>query len=306
MPGGLGPAMRLPASRFFLHHSVTAASNGAAAVRKVAGIGVNRFGRASYSYAVTPDGRIYEMQGNRVGTHTRGYNSTASACVLVGNYENTRISNAQINSVAWLYRTLRSRGWLRSGAPILGHRDVGSTLCPGRHAYSALPTIRARATSGSTPPPSSPSPSPRPSPSPPKGAFMSLSNAEQRELLNRVRKLPNTNQVGLKSIEAGRFVRDEKEPTAIRRVVRAGWKSGDPVVHTDFISSWIEMPQDSPADRFLKMALQSNKRPWRASRLPADIYDHYKELLQRRSNPLTLHQIGLKAIESGRFVRDEK
>lgn len=152
MPGPLGPAMSLPAQVLYLHHSVTTAANGYTAVRQVAQIGVNRFGRASYSYACTPDGVLYEMQGTHIGAHTAGQNSTSLAVVLVGNYETTQISNAQVNAVAWLYRHLISTRRLRDGAPLRGHRDApgASTACPGRTAYNALPTIRAR-TTGSQP-----------------------------------------------------------------------------------------------------------------------------------------------------------
>src|SRR5690554_3856956 len=155
-PGPLSPAkMTRPANEFFLHHSVTAAANGANVVRNVANIGVQRFGRASYSFAITLDGAIYEMQGDNIGAHTANRNSTSFGVVLVGNYDNTQMTNAQINSVAWLYRNLVSRGLLRSGAPIRGHRDVSATACPGRTAYAALAQIRhlVNAGGGSTPPP---------------------------------------------------------------------------------------------------------------------------------------------------------
>jgi hypothetical protein len=155
-PGGLGPAMRLPAQRLFLHHSVTPANPGnAASVRQVASIGVSRFGRSSYSYANTLDGVLWQMQGDNVGVHTAGYNSSSLAVVLVGNYDHTQISNAQVNSVAWLHRYLRSNGRLVSGAPLLGHRDVGATACPGKTAYAALGRIRGLLGSLPAPPPAS-------------------------------------------------------------------------------------------------------------------------------------------------------
>jgi hypothetical protein len=144
MPGPLGVPMRLPAHRLYLHHSVTAASNGHEAVRTVANIGIQRFGRASYSYACTPDGVLYEMQGNRIGAHTAGQNSTSMAVVLVGNYDQIRPSIAQVRAVAWLHHYLTARGWLVIGAPLLGHRDApgASTACPGRHAYAVLGDMR--------------------------------------------------------------------------------------------------------------------------------------------------------------------
>jgi hypothetical protein len=145
MPGRLGPRMRLPAARLYLHHSVTARANGAGAVRHVANIGIQRFGRASYSYACTPDGTLYEMQGDRIGAHVAGQNSTSLGVVLVGNYEVSRPTSAQVHAVPWLYRHLVATGRLRVGAPLLGHRDAprASTACPGRHAYAVLGQMRA-------------------------------------------------------------------------------------------------------------------------------------------------------------------
>src|SRR5690554_7465551 len=98
-PGPLSPAkMTRPANEFFLHHSVTAAANGANVVRNVANIGVQRFGRASYSFAITLDGAIYEMQGDNIGAHTANRNSTSFGVVLVGNYDNTQMRSEEHTS----------------------------------------------------------------------------------------------------------------------------------------------------------------------------------------------------------------
>jgi HAMP domain-containing protein len=180
--------MSLPAQRLYLHHSVTAAANGVSAVKTVANIGIGRFGRSSYSFACTLDGTLYELQGNRIGAHTAGQNSTSLAVCLVGNYETTQITEAQIEAVAWLHGELVRRGWLVRSAPLQGHRNApgASTACPGRTAYAALPKIRARL--GSTP-----------SPTPKEGFLMALTDAEQKELLRLARE--------------DRLGRDEKEIT---------------------------------------------------------------------------------------------
>lgn len=154
MPGPLGPPMRLPARTLYVHHSVTPAADGAGPVRAVAHIGIQRFGRASYSYAVTPDGTVYGMQGGHVGAHTGGQNSTTFGVVLVGNYDVARPTGAQLDAVARLHRRLVADGTLVPAADLLGHRDApgAATACPGLYLYAALPSVRARAAEPTTTP----------------------------------------------------------------------------------------------------------------------------------------------------------
>jgi peptidoglycan hydrolase-like protein with peptidoglycan-binding domain len=139
----LGPAMRLPAREVWLHHSVTQATGDAAAdMRAIERIGVQRFGRYSYSYAVHSNGTVLEGAGLTVGAHTANRNSTSFGIVWIGNYENDQPSGAQINNTAELIRHLVATGRLQGGAPLGGHRDVSATACPGRNAYPRLPEIR--------------------------------------------------------------------------------------------------------------------------------------------------------------------
>lgn len=146
-PGPVGRAMRLPATTLWIHHSVTQARNGVATPRQIANIGINRFGRSSYSYVVTPDGTIYELQGTHVGAHTGGHNSTTLALCFAGNYDRDEPTAAQIAAAGQLHRDLVAQGMLRPGAPIKGHRDASgaSTACPGGNLYAALPRIREAA-----------------------------------------------------------------------------------------------------------------------------------------------------------------
>lgn len=146
MPGPLGHPMPAPASTLYVHHSVTTATDRVAGVRTIANIGINRFGRASYSYVVTLNGTVYEMQGFHVGAHTHGRNSTSLAVCFEGNYENLEPTDAQLRAVAALYRHLVDVGFLRRGATIEGHRDApgAATACPGRRLYARLPDIRSR------------------------------------------------------------------------------------------------------------------------------------------------------------------
>lgn len=149
-----GYSASLPAERVWLHHSVTVApdlrppfDDDDAAVRALEEIGQRRFGWGiSYSFAVTPAGRIY--QGHRidgVGAHTAGQNSTSRAICLVGDYSRTAPTAAQLDAIAWLLREGAARGWWRSPRLSGGHRDVKSTACPGDAAYALIGEINRRA-----------------------------------------------------------------------------------------------------------------------------------------------------------------
>lgn len=171
---GLGPAMRLPAREFYVHHQGGRASSvPAVAMRNIEATGRQRFGRFSYSYVWHPGGggTILEGAGLTVGAHTGGHNSTSLAVCLAGNYDVDPCPDAAVRDIAALIRHLMDTGALVRGAPIRGHRDVKSTACPGRHAYARLPEIRA-AVAGA-----------RPTPPPKPGGFlMALTDAQQKEV----------------------------------------------------------------------------------------------------------------------------
>jgi hypothetical protein len=138
----------------WLHHSVTAPPNTAppydddyAAVRILEQIGQDRFGQGiSYTWLVTPAGLVFEGHGvDRLGAHTAGRNSRARAICFIGNYETAVPTGPQLRSAAWLLQQGRRLGWLTSPRLTGGHRDVSSTACPGRNAYTAIGSINALA-----------------------------------------------------------------------------------------------------------------------------------------------------------------
>jgi N-acetylmuramoyl-L-alanine amidase-like protein len=152
---GFGPAP-LPAREVWLHHSVTAAPNPAppfgdddAAVRLLEDIGQQRFGGGiSYTFAVTPSGRVYEGHGvDRRGAHTGGRNSISRAICLIGNYDVAAPPPAMLDAVVELLREGTVNGWWPAPRLAGGHRDApgASTSCPGRFARAAIPTINERA-----------------------------------------------------------------------------------------------------------------------------------------------------------------
>ena len=141
-----------PVSSVFAHHSMTKApprnatlAQDIAAMRQLEDIGQSRFGGGtSYPYAIFPSGRIFRGLGdNRIGAHTKGYNTTGTAFVLVGNYESGDITPEQRAAAVWLLADLRRRGVITVTAKLRPHSDVSATACPGRNVRNQLFAIDA-------------------------------------------------------------------------------------------------------------------------------------------------------------------
>jgi N-acetylmuramoyl-L-alanine amidase len=129
-----------------------------------------------YNFVIAPDGRIFEGRWTRrfnawevrdeensadmavQGAHTENYNSGSVAVSLMGNYSTTTMSSKMrqtlIGFLAWevdrhnlkpkgthMYRN-PSTGLTRRLRVIAGHRDAGSTECPGNTVYRSLPGLR--------------------------------------------------------------------------------------------------------------------------------------------------------------------
>lgn len=146
-----------PMSAVWLHHSDTVPTDDPAYdMRLLQQIGMQRgFSDVSYTFGLHPDGTILEGRELRyVGAHTYANNSSSLAFVLIGNYDVTTPTDAQIASAQWLRDDLITRGYLTPGTyPTGGHRDApqNQTGCPGNAAENALDRFRAT----STQPPSS-------------------------------------------------------------------------------------------------------------------------------------------------------
>jgi hypothetical protein len=113
-----------------------------------------------YNFLVDRFGRIWEgryggVDRPVVGAHTLGYNSYSFAMSAIGNFETVRPSAAMLDAygrlMAWklslhgvLPKSTRVVGDRRFQA-ISGHRDAGSTACPGHYLYARLGTIRDKA-----------------------------------------------------------------------------------------------------------------------------------------------------------------
>jgi hypothetical protein len=112
------------------------------------------------------EGRYGDFTRGVVGAHTAGFNTGTLGISLLGNYDEadtpTAVVNALVRAGAWGVEkwhldprsrvTLTSQGSPRfpTGARVTvyrmpGHRDLGTTACPGRYAYGHLAAIRSAA-----------------------------------------------------------------------------------------------------------------------------------------------------------------
>ncbi|WP_110182715.1 FG-GAP-like repeat-containing protein [Nocardioides solisilvae] len=116
-----------------------------------------------YNFLVDRFGRIWEgrfggVDKAVVGAHTLGYNDYAFAMSAIGNFETVQPPSEMIAAYGQLFAwklglhgvdpTATAQQVGRKVFPAInGHRDAGSTACPGRYLYAQLPAIRQAAAS---------------------------------------------------------------------------------------------------------------------------------------------------------------
>lgn len=132
-------------AELWLHHSVTQlTADPFADMKVIERIGVQRFGRFSYSWAYHARARVLlEGAGNTVGAHTAGRNSTSLGLVLIGNFEELDLTDDNVADLRWSIAWLIAGNRLKAGTyPTGGHRDLKQTACPGGRAYARIDDIR--------------------------------------------------------------------------------------------------------------------------------------------------------------------
>lgn len=84
-----------------------------------------------YHYYIGKDGEIYNGRPeNAQGAHTKGQNKNSIGICLEGNFEDEEVTERQAQSLyeISIYIALKYDIY-----KIIGHRDVGQTLCPGKN-----------------------------------------------------------------------------------------------------------------------------------------------------------------------------
>lgn len=169
----------------FLHHTVTTNNytpeQAAQQVRNLYAYFTKslRYSDMAYNFIVDRFGRLYEgraggMDQAVVGGHTAGFNQDTFAVSALGNFQSASPAPDQMNAIddavaqlfAWKLAlnhrdpngstqltsdssagTSKYRaGQVANALVIGGHRDIGSTACPGKFLIPQLPAIRAATT----------------------------------------------------------------------------------------------------------------------------------------------------------------
>jgi hypothetical protein len=135
LPAAVDVAATRPWTVIVVHHSAT--RRGGAAL-------FDKDHRAKGWQGVGCDGEVevtFRWREQREGAHVKGWNEVSVGICLVGNFEETDPTPAQLVALETLLRHLRRR----FGIPperIVGHKALNPTACPGRRL--ALPSILAR------------------------------------------------------------------------------------------------------------------------------------------------------------------
>lgn len=151
----------------FIHHTVNAnnysASQVPALIRGIYAYHTQSRGWSDigYNFLVDRFGKIWEGRYGGVtravvGAHTLGYNEYSFAMSAIGNFDVVRPPQVMLDSYASLFAWKLSLSNIRADATRLyvknryfqginGHRDAGSTACPGRYLYAQLPAVRTAA-----------------------------------------------------------------------------------------------------------------------------------------------------------------
>ena len=92
-----------------------------------------------YNFLIGGDGNVYEGRGwNTMGAHATNWNSKSIGISFIGNYHTQKLTAAQITAAKALLSDAVARGQIKSGYILYGHRQVGSTDCPGNNVYNEI------------------------------------------------------------------------------------------------------------------------------------------------------------------------
>ncbi|XP_045454125.1 peptidoglycan-recognition protein LB-like [Melitaea cinxia] len=99
----------------------------------------NGWGDIGYNFAVGGDGKAYEGRGwNAVGAHTYGFNIKSIGIVLIGDWRFEIPPAKQLEVVHKLIAVGVEMGIIRPDYKLIGHRQAGSTECPGEALFNEI------------------------------------------------------------------------------------------------------------------------------------------------------------------------
>uniref|UniRef100_UPI00398F2180 peptidoglycan recognition protein 5 n=1 Tax=Pristiophorus japonicus TaxID=55135 RepID=UPI00398F2180 len=94
-----------------------------------------------YNFLIGEDGKIYEGRGwTKMGAHTRGYNHISLGISIMGNFTSVVPNRKAQTAAQSLIQCAASRGYLSPTYILMGHKQLGSTNCPGNALYNVIKT----------------------------------------------------------------------------------------------------------------------------------------------------------------------
>ena len=105
--------------------------------------GGNRWGDIGYHFVVDRAGRVWEARPiTYQGAHVKNQNERNIGILCLGNFEEQRPSRDQVRGLEILVVNLRNKYRVPTSR-VRTHRELASTLCPGRHLQDAINSSRA-------------------------------------------------------------------------------------------------------------------------------------------------------------------
>ena len=121
------------------------------------------WGDVGYHFVVDEDGQIYEGRAGGkyvVGGHAYCANVGTIGVALMGNFDREKPTQKQMQGLQWLLDDLSKQYGIQPGTtvrfrgeeldPIVGHRELVSTSCPGYYVWETMSQVRRNVVSGNT------------------------------------------------------------------------------------------------------------------------------------------------------------
>ena len=102
-----------------------------------------RYGDIGYHFIIDYAGRLWEGRSlSYEGAHVSSENQGNIGLMVLGNFERQAPSKAQLDTLSLVTGLLR-RHFAIPARRLYGHRDIGASVCPGRHLYPHVVNLRS-------------------------------------------------------------------------------------------------------------------------------------------------------------------
>jgi hypothetical protein len=129
-------------TRLTVHHTGTVTNHHQDLGMVAADIANVMTGHRNRRFVIDRAGRVWEGRSLcYIGAHVSSENDDNIGVMLLGNFENQRPSDLQIQTLNRFALALRTRFTIPRYR-VYGHCDLGHTLCPGRYLYGYVGNMR--------------------------------------------------------------------------------------------------------------------------------------------------------------------